>query len=280
MRLEYKYLVPNELLPELRAMIAPFVEADRYSSKPTGYTVRSIYFDTATLDCYHDKMAGLRVRRKIRIRGYNEYKKNNIVFLEIKRKYGMSIAKNRAPVAYECIRDLFVSGDVEQYVLNGEDSPNALEDASRFFFHVYRGSLRPIVLIIYEREAYYSKFGSLRITLDKNLRSSIYPSTDALFSEDGILYSTPRHFILELKFGGGLPSWLKPIIATLGLRQQALSKYIICVDRHDILNGFSRRSTLAFSHTIPHFGESPPYILMTEISKDIVPWTYSKTIKP
>jgi len=256
-RLEHKYLVPNELLPKLRTMMTPFVETDVYSRELEGYTVRSIYFDTATLDCYHEKMAGLRVRKKIRIRGYNECNERNIVFLEIKRKYGMSIAKNRAPVVYRHVEDLFVSGDVERYVLTRRDFPNALEDARRFFFHTHSNSLRPTVLIVYEREAYCSKFGSLRITFDKNLRSSIYPSIDALFRKDNMLYSMPKHFILELKFYGGFPSWLRSVTGALDLRQQALSKYVICVDTHKILNGFSKQARSAFYHTC-HFSNSLP----------------------
>ncbi len=248
MRLEYKYLVPNELLPKLRATMAPFVEADVHNDGLEGYTVRSIYFDTITLDCYHDKTAGLRVRKKIRLRGYNKRQERNIAFLEVKRKYGMSIAKNRAPVVYEDMKDLLISGNVERYISMRKGSNTALENARRFFFHIYSGSLRPIILIVYEREAYHSKFGSLRITFDKNLHSSIYPSIGDLFSEDKMLYSIPKHFILELKFYDGLPSWFKSISGTLDLKQQALSKYVICVDRHNVLNGFSKHATLAFSH--------------------------------
>lgn len=252
MRLEYKYLIPNELLPELRAKVAPFVEADAYNRELEGYTVRSIYFDTAALNCYHDTVEGLKVRKKIRIRGYNECEEKNIIFLEIKRKYGASVVKNRAPVLYGHVEDLLASGDVERCVLTRTDFPNALKDARQFLFHIYSGSLRPIVLIMYEREAYYSKLGSLRITFDKHLRSSIYPSLDALFSEDNTLYSIPKHFILELKFYDGLPSWLKSTVGALDLEQQALSKYAICVDEHYMLNGFFMRPALALSHAV-HF---------------------------
>jgi hypothetical protein len=251
-RLEYKYLVPSELLPKLRAMVGPFVEADAHNRDSEGYTVRSIYFDTATFGCYHDKVAGLDVRKKIRIRGYDECSEGSIVFVETKRKYGERVVKKRAPVAYDHVGDLFVSGDVERYVLRHEEFPDAFEDARRFFFHVHRRSLRPVILAIYEREAYYSKLGVLRITFDKNLRSSIYPSIDALFNEDSVLYSIPGHFILELKLHGGLPPWLKSIVGALDLKRQALSKYGICVDRHRMLNRSTKRTTPARSHTF-HF---------------------------
>jgi hypothetical protein len=250
MRLEYKYVVPNESLSRLRAMIAPFVEPDvnavAYGER--GYTVRSIYFDTPGLDFYHDKLAGLKVRKKLRLRGYNGGQACSVVFLEIKRKNVMAIMKNRAPVEYAHIGALFDTGDVKRYVAVQPDLPHASEDARRFFFYVYRDSLRPIVLIAYEREAYYSKFAPLlRITFDKHLRSAICPALDGLFEEEGMRYIMPRHFVLEVKFSDRFPSWLRSTLGALGLRRQTLSKYVSGLDRHGAVNGHARRPPLAFA---------------------------------
>ena len=49
-----------------------------------GYIVRSLYFDTID-DCdYNEKMAGVKDRRKIRLRVYDS--KSNFAFLEISKK--------------------------------------------------------------------------------------------------------------------------------------------------------------------------------------------------
>ncbi len=247
-RVEYKYLVPNALLPRLRSMIAPFVVADTHNRGSRGYTVRSIYFDTPSLRCYHEKQAGLRVRTKIRVRGYNERRESNIVFLETKQKCGAPIVKNRAPVTYEHVGEMFASGDVERYVLPCGDHIGAVKNARRFLFHVFGDSLRPAILVIYEREAYQSRFDDLRITLDKNVRSSIRFATDALFEEDDTACPIAGHFILELKFVCGLPAWVKFALGRLGLSRQALSKYGLCTDQHVSSNGSRRRSVLALSH--------------------------------
>jgi hypothetical protein len=250
MRVEYKYLVPNESLSRLRGMIAPFVETDVHAVAygERGYTVRSIYFDTCALDFYHQKLAGVKVRKKLRLRGYNGGQESSIVFLEIKRKHVTSIMKNRAPLEYAHLQNLFATGNVERYVLASQDFPRALEDARRFFFHFCRNALRPIALVVYEREAYHSKFDpSLRITFDKCLRSAIYPALDALFTEKEIRYLMPRHFILEVKHSGRFPSWLRSAVGRLGLRQQALSKYVIGIDRHGPAAGNAKRPGLAFA---------------------------------
>ncbi|MCX7683023.1 MAG: polyphosphate polymerase domain-containing protein [Anaerolineae bacterium] len=250
MRVEYKYLVPNECLPRLRALIHPFVEVDSYAARTERheYTVRSIYFDTPNLDFYQDKVDGLLARRKLRIRGYDSYKTGDTVFLEIKRKHGATVTKHRAPVPYTYIHELFTSGDVEQYVLADEEFPEAVEDAKRFLFHLYGAPLLPTALVIYEREAYQSRInGFLRITFDKNLRGSPFPSLDALFLEDRVLYALAGHLILEVKSCGGVPSWLCSAISQFHLKPIAVSKYVICLDRLGLPQRFSRRAILAFS---------------------------------
>ncbi|MEM8909775.1 MAG: VTC domain-containing protein, partial [Bacteroidota bacterium] len=72
LRYEYKYYVPNEQLDVLRNMIHPFVQLDQFaaSRKRKEYTVRSIYFETPDFECYRTKVAGLKHRNKVRLRGY------------------------------------------------------------------------------------------------------------------------------------------------------------------------------------------------------------------
>ena len=152
-KFEYKYRVPSELLPELRARMQPFVEFDSYMNMggPSGYTVRSIYFDTPKFDYFHEKVDGIKMRKKIRIRGYNEYNPENIIFLEIKRKNERTISKNRAPLNYQYLSKLLKTGNVEKYILTDNGFKNALEDSKKFLFHIHRYMLHPIVLVMYER---------------------------------------------------------------------------------------------------------------------------------
>ncbi len=239
MRLEYKYLVANSLLPRLRALMRPFVKLDQYArERPEGYTVRSIYFDTLGLKAYYDKTAGLKERKKVRVRGYNERTDDEVVFLEVKRKDDMFITKSRAPLPYQHVQDLLLSGDIERFVVTNEAFPHAQEDARSFLFHVWNAYRWPAVLVIYEREAYESKCSySLRVTIDKNIRSSTYPTIDTLFSEEGVVYSLPQYAVLEIKLYSnttGFPSWLRHIISKLGLRKISLSKYVICLDAHGL----------------------------------------------
>lgn len=252
MRLEYKYLVPNELLPRLRALIYPFVEVDPYAARSGRheYTVRSIYFDTPNLDFYQDKVDGLDVRRKLRIRGYEEYREGDLVFLEIKRKKGPTVFKQRAPVPYTYVHELLISGSAEQYALASDEFPDAVDNARRFLFHVHSASLLPTALVVYEREAYQGKINCfLRITFDKNLRGAPFPPLTNLFLEDKIVYTLAGHFVLEIKSCGGIPAWLCAAISKFNLKPIAVSKYVICLDRLGLPQRYSRGAVLAFSQS-------------------------------
>ena len=234
-RIECKYLVPNERLPDLRRMFQPFVEADPHAKKTGGvYTVRSIYFDTPRFTCYHEKIEGLKMRRKLRIRGYNEYQQNAKVFLEIKRRYSIPISKNRCPVPYVDLLPLLESGEVEQYIVPIEKDINRHKDAHRFLYHLKRFSMRPVVNVIYDREAFEGKFDpSVRVTFDKNLRSTLFPSLESLFADTPSKHTFAKHFILEIKYyGDAMPTWARSIVGTLSLKQQALSKYTLSIDAH------------------------------------------------
>ncbi len=253
MRLEYKYLVANSLLPRLRALVAPFVEPDQYMrARPDGYTVRSIYFDTLGLKSYYDKTAGLKERKKVRVRGYNERDEGEIVFLEVKRKDDMFITKSRAPIPYKQLQELLLSGDLERFIETSNAFPRALEDARCFFFHLWNAHRWPTMLVIYEREAYESKCNySLRLTIDKHIRSVAHPKLNSLFSEEGVVYSLPRYSVLEIKlYGGsiGFPSWLRRVVGALDLRKMSISKYVICSDAHRMPRSRSPSARLAFAH--------------------------------
>jgi SPX domain protein involved in polyphosphate accumulation len=151
LRYERKYLVANELLEPLRKRLMPFLipdlNADQTELK-SEYTVRSIYFDTPEFDSLSEKVEGLENRLKLRIRGYNNYFAGCEVFLEIKRKLGNRIAKNRAITLYDLLDKTLETGELIRS--SGKNSEQMKDDASRFF------------LPFTQRSTTSSKFGSLR----------------------------------------------------------------------------------------------------------------------
>lgn len=260
MRLEYKYLVHNRYLDSLRRMLQPYVDLDQHvqdDREVQEYTVRSIYYDTSRMEYYHEKLAGIRTRKKLRIRGYNHYDKQNIVFLEIKRKYENYIGKNRSALKYHDLGELLKTGDIEEFALTENGFAKSIEDGERFLHHMNMKSLKPVVLVVYDREAFFSKFdSSLRITFDKNLRYMSFPKLGHLYNDSELRYALKDHFVFEIKFYAGFPSWLSQILTKLELSRKAVSKYTICLEAEKLLNPMKRKTMLPFIESFDSNGDN------------------------
>ena len=242
MKYEFKYIVPVSKLQELRDAIQPFVELDPYAAMMPGgeYTVRSIYFDTENFDYFYEKVDGYKIRKKIRIRGYNEKVGNDSVFMEIKRKIKEPIEKDREKITFEVMKRLMAGEGGEAYGEGAAD--HGVNGAGKFLFHVYRNNLKPVVLVIYDREAYQDRFNKdVRVTIDKDLRSIAYPGLDDLYSDENTKLALKDRFIFEVKFKDHFPGWLRPITGRLGMIRRSASKYVFCVDSHN-LTDISKKS--------------------------------------
>ncbi len=253
MRLEYKYLVPKIYLSQLRSDLQPYIEYDEYAAerKDKEYTVRSIYFDNRKLDYYYEKIDGIKVRKKLRIRGYNTLDGNNVVFLEIKRKNENFISKNRSPLYFENLDTLLENGNLEDYVLCSDETKELIDDGKKFFYHYLHKSLRPTSLVVYEREAFFCKFDqSIRITFDKNLRYMGFPKISELFEDNKLRPAMTHSVILEIKFCNGFPEWLQNLVSKYHLIRQTVSKYVICIDAYSRLYPLNNNIREAFSKPV------------------------------
>lgn len=230
LRFEKKYLVPNVQLEALRERFLPFLRPDTFAGLEKfgypEYTVRSIYFDSQDKKTLDEKIAGIEERKKLRIRGYDSFQENAQVFLEVKRKIGNRIYKNRSLIPFSKTDEVLQFGpDAGLTALLHEQ--NHYDDALRFLYQLKKNNMTPLNLIVYEREAYHGKYNSdLRITFDKNIRSQIFPSIKDLFNESSLTYIWEDHFILEVKyFDPPMPGFVKTIIEDFKLQSQALSKF-------------------------------------------------------
>lgn len=248
-RFEYKFLASDSILPALHAHIAPFMRPDIHARGTSGYTVRSIYFDSSSFESYFEKESGASVRTKLRVRGYGNG--DAYVFLEIKRRIGETGVKHRAPVLWHDLGELFATGQIDRYVMSSRDLPRAAADASRFLFRMHKGSLGPVVLVTYDREAFVGTVEpSLRITCDRNLRSMAFPRLEDLHEEKRLQRLLPGHFILEIKHDSayGFPRWMRSFIAEKHLFRQAVSKFTMSLDAQSVPQAHARVTALASTY--------------------------------
>jgi len=232
-RYEFKYFIPFQMLSDLRKDILPYLNYDKFSliMPEKEYTVRSIYLDSPRLLTYQEKMDGLRTRHKYRIRGYNTKTNDSLVFMEIKRKDFDFVSKDRAPLLY-CDLEKFLRTNDYNLLLQNIGIPKENEtSACNFLYYYFIHNLAPSTIITYEREAFECKFNcGLRVTFDKNVRVQPTDSYSNLFSEDKMTRLFKDHFILEIKYGKILPSWLPAVLRKYDLFREAISKYSIGVD--------------------------------------------------
>ena len=231
LRYEHKYLVPERLLDAVRRRIEPFVELDSHvrSQARHAYTVRNIYFDDARFKSYFEKDDGIEVRAKLRIRAYDDHQADKFAFLEVKRRQGAIGSKDRAAIRFDHVAELLATGDVDRLVVPPPWLPDSRASARKFLFHLHRDALRPVLFEAYEREPYVGTMEpSLRVTLDRHVRSSVYPRSSDFFAVDGTRSSFRGSFILEVKHDTsfGFPSWLRGFIGEHGLVREALSKLL------------------------------------------------------
>jgi hypothetical protein len=182
-----------------------------------------------------DKVAGVKNRKKIRLRGYEE-NPDSLVFFEVKRKFEEPGMKNRFSINYYKALEL-----IEKRTIQTDN-----EDLNKFFFQVMSYNLRPIINVIYDREPYTEILNTdnkLRITFDKNLRSIAYPRIEELFVNQNLIHSMRDYFILEVKFDKYLPSWVRNLAESISLTRSSASKYVICVNSH---NSIIKQSRFAY----------------------------------
>ncbi|MBI9037188.1 MAG: polyphosphate polymerase domain-containing protein [Bacteroidales bacterium] len=243
LRYEYKYIVPKGLLNKLRKSIVPYMDVDKFAKgrKGNDYTVKSIYFDSPAFDFYFEKVEGIKNRKKVRLRAYNLEDPENSVFLEIKRKFNIPILKHRSITKFKHAKEIFSDNRINGYIVNSKQFPELEDNSKRFFYQIFSKKLKPVILIIYEREPYLYKFDdSIRITFDKNLRSIPYPAIDELYLDEKAKSVLQNSFIMEVKFNDTFPAWMTPVIGKFNLRKQAASKYTMCLDSQNIVKKINK----------------------------------------
>ncbi len=229
-RYEYKYIINAALVSRIRDYIEPYTQMDSHLQKykRQTYTVRSLYFDTPTLDFYYEKMDGVKIRKKLRVRTYDDT--DDYAFLEIKRKYVNCVAKERSRMSILTIERLINAPENNSYEFPPDDH-NARLVSGKFLYNLLKKGLVPTLLVVYEREAYTEKgLDQNRVTIDKNICALSKPDLGEIMQTDHCVPVTGDRVILELKFDDMMPQWMKNLTIELKLKKQSISKYCLGID--------------------------------------------------
>lgn len=226
-RHELKFLVTNVDKTELRNVLQHFCHHDRHAIDGF-YSISSLYFDDIYHTAYQEKLDGVEIRKKYRIRIYNC--SDSVISLECKYKNGQYIHKESVKLTRDEY-DSILEGNIS-FLLEKKE-PLAKE----FYVDYKTALLRPCVNVVYEREPFIYDAGTVRITFDENIRAA--RCTDDLFDPSAPSWAVlpPGLLVLEVKFTGLLPERIRTIFLKCGYVQSQASKFCMCLEK---VNGLLR----------------------------------------
>lgn len=218
-RHEYKYVCPLDKMVYIKNSVDALMELDYHAREQGEYAVRSIYFDDYYDSCYKDNIYGVDPREKFRIRIYNG--DSSKITLELKQKQKSKTKK------ISCL----LSREVCEEIINGELPDITAIDSvlyRKFCVQLQNRKLSPKVIVEYDRIPYVYGDGNVRVTFDKNIRSSNQCSD---FLEQDLFFrpimEMNKHLI-EVKFDEFLPDFISQIVEHEDLKQSSFSKYYLC----------------------------------------------------
>ncbi len=216
-RHEWKHEITFGDMLVLRGRLARIAKRDKHAINGK-YEIRSLYFDTLADKALKEKIDGVNIREKFRIRYYNG--DLSFIRLEKKSKINGLCRKESVPISAENV----------QAVLNG--SYRALIEknqplAAEFYSKITGGSLRPKTIVDYTREPFTFAPGNVRITLDYHIRSGLQ-NTDFLNPDSVTVPVGNAPIILEVKWDEYLPDVIRDAVQLGNSRSGAFSKYAAC----------------------------------------------------
>ncbi len=247
-RYEYKYLVPDSVVPAIRNAVKTTSKIDRYAGPDGTYRIRSLYFDTDKFDLFWANEREQPDRFKLRARTYPG--KTSPVFLEVKRRALDVIIKSRAAVPADAWKDIVAGKDTALARL----APHVRANALKFLAPYHRHHIRPVLLVEYEREAYISEVDSYaRLTFDRKIAVQEQEELDLeaipnrwRFVDHKAQTRTPEPVsVLELKFERRPPRWMVALVQRLDLIRYSFSKYCYGVTAELTLPEVRRNSDIA-----------------------------------
>lgn len=215
-RSERKFVIGKAQAERLFLRLRDALPGDPYAGYEP-YHVRSLYFDSFWNGDYSDKLAGIRDRKKIRMRIYDE--NPDPIKFELKQKAGDMQQKHSFTVSRALAEEL-TRGEYRGLLREG------IPELEQIYYVMVKEVYRPKCVVEYERRAFAVPTNDIRITFD----------TKIMTSEGNLDLFAPRSFyrpadaedlvVLEVKYNHFLLSYIKSLLASTQLDERSYSKYI------------------------------------------------------
>lgn len=212
-RTEKKYSISSYQQNTLLHRLAPIMRTDQHSGSG-GYRVRSLYFDSIYDNDYFDKISGLEIRKKIRLRIYAP--EQTTVKLELKQKQGGAQKKSSLSITKKLAEEIICGQYTGLAELNS--------DLALTLYQILEtGLYRPKCIVEYHRIAFVEESNDTRITMDSEIGMS--PFCDRFFDKQLSFIPVRKEPVLEVKYNGFLLSNIKQVLDFADAPELAISKY-------------------------------------------------------
>lgn len=229
-RHELKYFIHWHEYIHLKQRLEAVLHSDTNASSQGSYQIRSLYFDDMYNSAYKEKSAGLKMRKKYRIRIYNH--SDDLIKLECKRKSGSMTNKVQSRITRDQAHSL-IRGEGEFLLGSGQPFMQDL------YIDMRTRQLKPVVIVDYEREPYVFDAGNVRVTFDKTLEAS--GGNEDMFDSSIVskrVFDVPT-VIMEVKYDDFLPAHVRNLIQVQRHSMSAISKFVLCRDAMRQISGRS-----------------------------------------
>ncbi len=212
-RYEFKYLITKEQKEDLKLYMREKMECDKYGKS----TIRNVYFDTPTFLLIRRSLEKPVYKEKLRMRSYKTVASDDLVFVELKKKFKSVVYKRRIAMPNDAAMHWLCTGmGTKQLDQIGKEIQYAVD---------FYKEIGPAMFISYNREAYFGKEDTnFRITFDEEIRWR----REKLSLENGIygsLLLPDGKVLMEVKTAYAIPLWMTGWLARNKVYKTSFSKY-------------------------------------------------------
>ena len=216
-RHEWKHEISYGDMLVLRQRLSAVMKRDIHAIDGK-YLIRSLYFDNASDKALREKVDGVNIREKFRIRYYNN--DTSLIHLEKKSKVNGLCLKDSVALSFEQAQAI-ANGDYGWMIDSGVPLIQEL------YSKMMSQGLRPKTIVDYLREPFVFAPGNVRVTLDYNIRTGMN-CTDFLNPNCVTVPAGDAPIILEVKWDEYLPDIIRDAVQLPNCRVGAFSKYAVC----------------------------------------------------
>ncbi len=211
-RYEKKFRLSRDQYDLFRKRIKEHMAVDQYGLS----TICNIYYDTRDFELIRKSVESPAFKEKLRLRSYGVPGEEDMVFLELKKKYRGIVYKRRIVLSLE---------EAVEGIENGKIESQEGQIVREINYFLARNQLMPKVYLAYDRIAMQGiEQPDLRVTFDFDIRAR--QDRLALTQGDGgenILHDDD--VIMEIKVKDAFPLWMVRTLEEGSIFPTSFSKY-------------------------------------------------------